>query len=89
MDLSRALRRFAGVVQPVKAGVVWRNCTVTVAAAGASLDGAAAVTVSDGVNSFMAPYLASYTPVVGDLVSVRFIDGSPLIEGHVIGLPNI
>lgn len=89
MGVSRALRRFAGIVQPTKTGVVWRNCTVTTVTPSASLDGVAAAFISDGTNTFPAPYLAAYTPTAGHMVSVRFIDGSPLILGRVVGLPNL
>lgn len=72
--------------------IAWRNCVIDHVTAGASADGAAAVFLKRGSDVFPAPYLASYaasTAVAGDMVRVSFHDGSPLIHGQVVGLPNL
>jgi hypothetical protein len=66
------------------------NTTVTAVSAGTSLDGVAEVTVTIGGSSVRVPYLASYAnPAVGDSVRVEIFQGSPIITGRVVGLPNI
>jgi hypothetical protein len=54
---------------------------------GASVDGRAQATVTVLGSDTLAPYLDSYTPIVGHLVRVEFTQGSPLIIGRVVGLP--
>lgn len=87
------IRKFARTVKPpAPRGVSFRNCLVDHTVTGGSADGVTAVFLSRGSDVFPAPYLASYNAaaaVAGDMVSVRFTDGSPLIEGKVVGLPNL
>lgn len=67
-----------------------RNYKVSVVTPGASLDGKAQVYIKVGADDLPVPYLDSYlTPAVNDIVQVQFSEGSPTIQGRVIGLPNI
>jgi hypothetical protein len=66
-----------------------RTRHIATVTAGAAADGNAAVAVTVDGNDIPAPYLASYTPVVGHTVSVLLNGNSPLILGHVIGLPVV
>lgn len=87
-DLGGVLRDFADTyTEPPTAKPVRVGTVATVTAGGAS-DGHAQVTVTVNGSTFAAPYLAAYTPTVGDFVAVALVDGSPLILGHVIGLPS-
>lgn len=57
-----------------------------------SVDGVTAVFVTAGGDVFPAPYLDSYdaaAAVPGDMVRVAFDDGSPIILGRVVGLPDL
>jgi hypothetical protein len=83
LRLARTLRTNTDVVIGHKLG------TITTVTAGAAADGNAAVTVSVEGNSVPAPYLASYSPTVADVVSVLFVGNSPLILGKPIGLPVV
>ncbi len=91
--IRAAVRKLARTVKPVAApGVTFRNCWVDHVTAGASADGVTAVFLTNGTDVFPAPYLQSYNAAgatAGDMVSVRFTDGSPLIQGRVVGLPNL
>lgn len=90
--MSRAnVRRVARIINGTKPDVPLRIRVVTVAAVtpGAATDGNAAVTVTYGSDTFPAPYLASYTPTVGDVVLLLLNGPSPLIVGQVIGFPVI
>lgn len=90
MSLDDALRGFAGQIgdgggQKRRS---WRGVIATVVA-GASLDGNAAVSVTVNGSTIPAPYLASYTPVVGHVVMVELVNGSPYISGRLIGFPVV
>lgn len=65
----------------------WARGTVKTVTAGAAADGHTAVVVTVNGDDLPAPYYAGYTPTVGDMVDVRFDNGSPVITGHIIGLP--
>lgn len=84
-----ASRRLAGALlaKVPPATVAYMNGTVASVTAGAAADGNAAVVVTVGDDGIPAPYLAAYTPVVGHMVRVQFVNGSPLIIGRVIGWP--
>lgn len=86
---KRALRRLADNLdeKPAKSYRFERG-TIDHVTAAAARDGHAAAFVAIGADIIPAPYLASYTPVAGHMVDVRFDDGSPLILGQIIGLPN-
>lgn len=90
MSTRHVLRRLAGRIKPAVTvpSTTWRNGTIAAVTAGAAADGNAAVTVTVGSDTIPAPYLASYTPTVGHMVRVEFTGGSPLIHGHIIGLPD-
>jgi hypothetical protein len=90
MGWQEAVRRLGTTVHEAIPDVphTFRRGVVQTVTAGASVDGRAQVTVKVGGDTILAPYYASYTPAVGDLVDVRFDNGSPLITGHVVGLPT-
>jgi hypothetical protein len=91
MIRADAVARLAAAITepPVASPIVAENWTVASVNAGGSLDGAAAVSITRGGNTIIAPYLASYTPAVGHMVRVEFDRGSPLILGRIIGLPVV
>lgn len=89
---SRAKRRLADAITQTAAQSPIRvlNVTVKSVSAGTSLDGVAEVTVTLGGSDQRVPYLDSYlNPAVGDSVRVEIFQGSPIITGRVVGLPNI
>ena len=97
--MANALKAFATALisksKPTGPQLIVRNYAIgntvaTSAGLNNSTDNlATAAFLTIGPDSVQAPYLASYTPVTGHMVAVLFIDGSPLILGRVIGLPNI
>lgn len=94
MTRLATIKRLARRIQPGKPiGVTtWRNCTVDHTVASGSADGVTAVFIKRGGDVIAAPYLDSYdatAAVNGDMVRVSFTDGSPLIHGQVVGLPNL
>lgn len=87
-SLGDAVRGFADTYTDDAGTLSMRLGTVATVTAGGAADGHAAVSVTVLGSTTPAPYLAAYTPTVGDLVAVLLVDGSPLILGHVIGLPS-
>lgn len=88
MALDGALRDLADTDTDPRASFTIRFGTVATVTAGGATDGNAQVTVTVNSSTFPAPYLAAYTPNVGDVVAVALIDGSPLILGKRIGTPT-
>lgn len=86
-SLEDCLRGFADEYHKPTGSFTVRLGVIATVTAGAAADGNAAATVTVVGSTGPAPYLASYTPTVGDTVAVALVDGSPLILGHVIGLP--
>lgn len=86
--MSRNIRRLAATLGDGPNRPVARLGTIATVTAGAAADGNAAVTVTVRGSTIDAPYLASYSPVVDDLVMVLLVDNAPLILGGVIGLPD-
>jgi hypothetical protein len=86
-----AARRLARAMHQQHPGPTLRHRLGTIASvtAGAAADGSAAVSVTVDGNTIPAPYLASYTPTVSDVVSVLLVGTSPLILGKPIGLPVV
>lgn len=86
-DLSRFL---SGDDDPERGGTPptrIETASVTAVTAGAAKGGAALVTVSWRGANVSAQYLASYTPVKGDLVLVVHHGDVPYILGRLTGLP--
>lgn len=87
------LRKLAVQIKgPQERASSWRNCVIDHVTPGASADGIYAVFLRRGSDVFPAPYLASFaasTAAPGDMVRVHFDDGSPMIHGQVVGLPNL
>lgn len=86
---SAALRRVATRLKGNSRDnrITLTTATVDSVSAGAAADGHAQLVVNIDGDLVAAPYLAAYTPTVGDLVRVELTDGSPLVTGHIIGLP--
>jgi len=87
MRLDDALRGLADTDDTPERFTIRLGTIATVTAGGAA-DGNAQATVTVNGSTFPASYLAAYTPVVGHVVAVALIDGSPLILGRRIGTPT-
>lgn len=92
--LAKLGRRIRAKSKPVQTRLIQNYAVSVVTASAAGLvaagdNGAAAAFIDVGGTNVPAPYLASYTPVVGHTVAVDFRNNSPLILGRVIGLPTI
>jgi hypothetical protein len=88
------LRKLARTIKPpvTQSVSTWRNCVVDHTVTSGSADGITAVFLKRGGDVFPSDYLASYDAAgasAGDMVRVEFADGSPLIHGQVVGLPNL
>lgn len=87
--MSEASDTVKAILSRLPTGTYVQTYSVSVVSAGASRDGVAQVSIPIGSSNLPVPYLASYTsPTVNDLVAVIFTQGSPLILGRVVGLPN-
>lgn len=87
--LNQSLKRQPKFQPGKPATLKYRKGTIASVTAGAASDGHAAVSVTIGSDTIPAPYLASYTPTVGDMVAVLLVGNSPLILGSPIGLPVV
>lgn len=90
--MSRAKRRLADAISLASNKSQYYALTTTVVgiSPGTSVDGRAEVTIALGADSVTAPYLDSYSsPALGDSVRVEMFQGSPIITGRVVGLPNV
>lgn len=88
-NVARLAREINRDRPPQGAPSAWGEpATVASVTAGAAADGNALVTITWRGTTVQAPYLASYTPTVGHVVTVLYQPpGTPLILGRPIGTP--